>query len=107
MGNCCNCFIVEFGRKRVDSDPLDGGDLEVYSSYKKNNHVKKVIESENLDAPADSVKFLESMQKHEEKTNHHKKRVHRFSKLLFVIGIAALVFMMYRYFVEEKRIQEY
>ena len=63
----------------------------------KKEQMKQVIENENLDAPADSVKFLEYMKKHEEKVNHHKHRVHKLSKLLFVIGIAAIVYMGVRY----------
>ena len=73
----------------------------------KKEQMKQVIENENLDAPADSVKFLEYMQKHEEKVNHHKKRVHRMSKMMMVIGIAMMVYMGVRYCIHEKRMEEY
>ena len=86
---------------------LECGHGDHKKSPSKKEQIKQVIEEENLDAPADSVKFLEYMQKHEEKVNHHKKRVHKLSKLLFVIGIAAMVYMTFRYCVHEKRMQEY
>ena len=82
------------------------GDRHHGSSSKK-EQMKQIIEEENLDAPADSVKFLEYMQKHEEKVKHHKHRVHRLSRLLFVIGIASMIYMGVRHCIHEKRMQEY
>jgi len=86
---------------------LECGHGDHHGKPSKKEQMKEIIENENLDAPADSVKFLEYMQKHEEKVNHHKKRVHKLSKLLFVIGIASMVYMGVRYCIHEKRMEEY
>jgi uncharacterized membrane protein YidH (DUF202 family) len=73
----------------------------------KKEHMKKVIEDHNLDAPADSVEFLQYAQKHQEKVQHHKRRLHGISKVLMVVGCCALGYMAFRHFTHKKRMHDH
>ena len=66
--------------------------------------MKKIMDEENLDSPQDSVEFLEHVRKHQNKLDHHKKRLHHFSKFIMFLGIGALSFMAFRHFVHAKRV---
>jgi len=62
------------------------------------------MDEENLDAPQDSVEFLEYVQKHQSKVDHHKNRLHKLSKLIMFLGVSAIGFMAFRHFVHARRI---
>lgn len=67
-------------------------------------HMKKIMDEENLDSPQDSVEFLEYVKKHQSKVDQHQKKVQRFSKFVMILGLGALSFMAFRYFVHTKRV---
>ena len=75
-------------------------------SMSKKEHMKKIMDEENLDSPQDSVEFLEYVKKHQNKVDHHKRRLHRFSRFMFVLGVSALGYMAFRYFVHSSRMHE-
>jgi len=66
--------------------------------------MKKIMDEENLDAPSDSVEFLEYVKKHQGKVDHHRRRLHLCSRFIMVLGVAALGFMAFRHFVHTQRI---
>ena len=66
--------------------------------------MKKIMDEENLDTPKDSVEFLEYVKKHQGKVDHHKRRLHRFSRFIMAVGIGALGVMAFRHFVHTQRI---
>ena len=70
----------------------------------KKEHMRKIMDEENLDSPQDSVEFLEYVKKHQNKVDHHKHRVHRFSKFVMFLGVSALSFMAFRHFVHASRV---
>lgn len=70
----------------------------------KKEHMKKIIDEENLDAPKDSVEFIQYVRKHGKKVQHHKKRLHRLSKLLMFVGVAALGYFALRHFIHRERV---
>ena len=69
-------------------------------------HVKKIIEEEDLETPAESVEYLEYVQRHQKKVEHHRRRMHRFHKILFAVGIGALGYMFIRHYAHNQRMHE-
>lgn len=65
--------------------------------------MKKIIDEESLDHPQDSVEFLEYMKKHQEKTDGHKRRLHKLSKILLFVGVAALGVMAFKHLTHSGR----
>ncbi len=65
--------------------------------------MKQIIDEENLDSPKNSVEFLEYVKKHGKKVKQHKKRLHRVSKLLLIIGAASLGYFALRHFIHRQR----
>merc|ERR1719242_2395648 len=63
----------------------------------KKEHLKKIVEDENLDRPKDSVEFLQYVKKHQKKVDTHRRRVHTMSKGLMVLGFAGMAFMAYNW----------
>lgn len=63
----------------------------------KKEHMKKMIEEENLDRPQDSVEFLQYVQKHQTKVENHRGRVHKLSKVMMVVGICGMGYMAYKH----------
>lgn len=62
------------------------------------NVPKQILEEENLETPQQSVKFLEYYQKHVEKVDKAREKLHSFSKFLMMSSVVALGFMAYQYF---------
>ena len=63
----------------------------------KKEHLKKIVEEENLDRPKDSVEFLQYVKKHQKKVDTHRRRVHSMSKGLMLLGFAGMAFMAYNW----------
>jgi hypothetical protein len=61
------------------------------------NVPKQILEDENLETPQQSVKFLEYYQKHVDKTERQKQRLHKFSKFFMIVSALALAFIAFRY----------
>merc|ERR1712226_1657191 len=61
------------------------------------NVPKRVLDDENLETPQQSVKFLEYYQKHVDKTERARDRLHSFSKVCMVAAAGALGYMAYSY----------
>lgn len=72
-----------------------------HSSHKE--HIKQIIEEENLETPSESVEFLQYVKKHQKKVEHHKRSMYNFHKMLFVFGVAALGYMTIRHFGHAER----
>lgn len=67
-----------------------------HNSHKE--HIKQIIEEENLETPSESVEFLQYVKKHQKKVEHHKQTMHSFNKMVFAAGIAGLGYMAVRHF---------
>ena len=61
--------------------------------------MKQIYDEENLQPPAESVEFLEYVTKHQQKVELHKRRMISLSKFVLAVGVCALSFMAYRYYV--------
>mmetsp|Transcript_20161 Transcript_20161/g.24879 ORF Transcript_20161/g.24879 Transcript_20161/m.24879 type:complete len:152 (-) Transcript_20161:1306-1761(-) len=68
-------------------------------------HMKRIVEEENLDQPKNSVEFLEYVQKHQKKTHHHKRRLHKCSRVLMFVGVAMLASLVVRHMLHTRNMQ--
>ena len=73
----------------------------------KKEHFKAIIDEENLEAPQDSVEFLQYLKKHQKKVEHHKQRVHTFSKGMMFLGIGALAYVAYCFMFQSQHQQHH
>jgi len=64
--------------------------------------MKRIVEEEGLDQPKNSVEFLEYVKGHQEKTRHHKRRLHKCSRILLVVGVVMLAYMGLRHWVHKR-----
>jgi len=61
------------------------------------NVPKQVLADENLDTPQQSVKFLEYYQKHVDKTERARQRLHSYSQVCMVAAVGALGYAVVSY----------
>jgi len=69
--------------------------------------MKQIVDEENLDAPKESVEFLEHVKQHGKKTRHHKHRFHKCSRILMVIAVAMLGYLVVRHVVHKRNVHRY